>query len=195
MARIPAHSVAPRQAAFAALRGGVFLHPAPAGGPDRARARHRLLPASASRTHSGGPYAERRRRRRGSDAADPARPDDSVPVPAGAQVFPRAVGDRAVAFVSFGAGHHVAGQGPAAGRETALTSRQTASWWTTATGMLRRDPKTLYNGVTNRCHYPLCAGLAVSFLLERGQRANARACGEGRCRVQVLAASGSFRYR
>src|ERR1035441_2996171 len=44
-------------------------------------------------------------------------------------------------------------------------------------------------------HYTQCAGLAVSFLLERGQRADTRACGKGRCRMQVLAATRQFRYR
>jgi hypothetical protein len=44
-------------------------------------------------------------------------------------------------------------------------------------------------------HYTLCAGLAVSFLLERGQRADTRACGKGRCRMQVLATARPFRYR
>ena len=44
----------------------------------------------------------------------------------------------------------------------------------------------LIMGLRTDAHYSLCPGLAVPFLLERGRRADARTCGEGRRRVQVI---------
>ena len=40
-------------------------------------------------------------------------------------------------------------------------------------------PGPPYNGIANHAHHSLCPGLAVLPLLERGRRANARACGQG----------------